>query len=69
MMVLTIMFWIPDMYIIAKSNAEAYPMKCLLCEDCGWVCERHTENPWKGPHACFAALLNALPRQTPGSAP
>jgi hypothetical protein len=26
--------------------------RCLLCEDCGWVCERHTEKPWDGQHAC-----------------
>jgi hypothetical protein len=27
-------------------------MKCLLCEDTGWVCEAHPDQPWEGPHAC-----------------
>jgi len=27
-------------------------MKCLLCEDTGWVCENHPDQPWQGPHAC-----------------
>jgi hypothetical protein len=35
-------------------------MKCLCCEDCGWVCENHPnqlcenhpDQPWEGPHAC-----------------
>jgi hypothetical protein len=27
-------------------------IKCSHCEDCGWGCERHTEKPWEGPHAC-----------------
>ena len=27
-------------------------MKCLLCEDCGWVCEVHLDRPWEGEHAC-----------------
>jgi hypothetical protein len=27
-------------------------MKCLLCEDSGWVCENHPDQPWEGPHAC-----------------
>jgi len=27
-------------------------MNCLLCEDCGWVCEAHPELPWEGGHAC-----------------
>ena len=31
-----------------KSNR---PMKCLLCEDCGWVCENHPDQPWTGPRA------------------
>jgi hypothetical protein len=25
---------------------------CLLCEDTGWVCENHPDQPWGGPHAC-----------------
>ena len=27
-------------------------MKCSLCEDTGWVCENHPDQPWEGPHAC-----------------
>jgi hypothetical protein len=27
-------------------------MNCLLCEDCGWVCEGHPDRPWEGEHAC-----------------
>jgi hypothetical protein len=27
-------------------------MKCLVCEDTGWVCENHPDQPWEGPHAC-----------------
>jgi hypothetical protein len=27
-------------------------MKCLCCEDTGWVCENHPDQPWEGPHAC-----------------
>jgi hypothetical protein len=27
-------------------------MKCLLCEDCGWVCENHPDRPFEGEHAC-----------------
>src|SRR5450631_3266898 len=30
----------------------ASPMKCFVCEDCGWVCESHPERPWEGEHAC-----------------
>jgi len=25
---------------------------CLQCEDTGWVCESHPDQPWTGPHAC-----------------
>jgi hypothetical protein len=27
-------------------------MKCALCEDCGWVCESHPDQPWEGKDAC-----------------
>jgi hypothetical protein len=23
-----------------------------LCEDTGWICENHTDQPWQGTHAC-----------------
>jgi hypothetical protein len=25
---------------------------CLLCDDDGWVCETHSDQPFSGPHAC-----------------
>lgn len=25
-------------------------MKCILCEDCGWVCEEHPTAPWNEEH-------------------
>jgi hypothetical protein len=25
-------------------------MTCLLCEDTGWVCENHPDQPFTGPH-------------------
>jgi hypothetical protein len=25
---------------------------CLQCEDEGWVCETHPDQPFSGPHAC-----------------
>jgi hypothetical protein len=27
-------------------------INCLRCEDTGWVCENHPNQPWQGPHAC-----------------
>jgi hypothetical protein len=27
-------------------------IKCALCGDCGWACERYPERPWDGDHAC-----------------
>jgi hypothetical protein len=27
-------------------------MKCLRCDDCGWLCEKHTRRPWLGDRAC-----------------
>ena len=27
-------------------------MSCLLCEDSGWVCENHPDQPFTGTHAC-----------------
>jgi hypothetical protein len=34
-------------------------MKCLLCEDSGWVCEVHQDQPWEGPHACTCGAAGA----------
>jgi hypothetical protein len=30
-------------------------MTCLACEDTGWVCENHPDQPWEGPHASLVA--------------
>jgi hypothetical protein len=27
-------------------------IKCNQCEDCGWVCENHPDQPWQGTPAC-----------------
>ena len=37
---------------------------CLVCDDTGWVCENHPDQPWHGLHACAcggagASLLSA----------
>jgi hypothetical protein len=48
-----------------SSSANPYlrRMKCLCCEDTGWVCENHPDQPWEGPHACScggAWMLQAI---------
>ena len=25
---------------------------CLQCDDTGWVCENHLDQPWDGIHGC-----------------
>jgi hypothetical protein len=30
------------------ARAGKQPMKCSLCEDCGWVCETHPQFDKKG---------------------
>jgi hypothetical protein len=27
-------------------------MKCLVCEDTGWVCENHPDQPFRHPAPC-----------------
>jgi len=34
-------------------------MKCLRCEDIGWVCEDHPGRPWERPHACPCGAAGA----------
>jgi hypothetical protein len=34
-------------------------MTCLLCDDTGWVCEAHQDQPWEGPHACQCGAAGA----------
>ena len=34
-------------------------LKCAICEDCGWVCELHTDTPWEGEHACPCGAAGA----------
>ncbi|SHH20212.1 hypothetical protein SAMN05443248_4046 [Bradyrhizobium erythrophlei] len=42
------------MYLIHTT-----PVKCSLCEDCGWVCESHPDKPWEGEHACTCGAAGA----------
>jgi hypothetical protein len=35
-----------------ELTTEFHQMKCLRCEDSGWVCENHHDRPWEGRHAC-----------------
>ena len=42
------------MYLIHTT-----PVKCSLCEDCGWVCESHPNKPWEGEHACTCGAAGA----------
>ncbi len=52
-------------------------MKCLLCEDTGWVCENHPDQPWQGPCGgagapcprCNAATADEPPRLPKGFEP
>jgi hypothetical protein len=48
-------------------------MKCLCCEDTGWVCEDHPDQPWQDAHACTCGGAGApCPRcnfATPGLLP
>jgi len=32
------------------------PVSCLRCDDSGWVCEAHPDQPWEGPRACRKPL-------------
>jgi hypothetical protein len=34
-------------------------MKCPLCEDSGWVCENHPQEPWEGKNACGCGAAGA----------
>jgi hypothetical protein len=34
------------------STRERAGVKCSLCQDCGWVCENHPDQPWEGKDAC-----------------
>lgn len=29
-----------------------FVMRCILCNDRGWVCANHPDQPWDGPDAC-----------------
>jgi hypothetical protein len=44
-------------------------MKCLVCEDTGWVCENHPDQPFTGPHACTAEALVHRARPAIGRRP
>jgi hypothetical protein len=30
-----------------RRKCHDRPMECLLCEDTGWVCENHPDQPWE----------------------
>jgi hypothetical protein len=32
---------------------------CPVCEDTGWVCENHPDQPWQGPHGCTCGSAGA----------
>src|ERR1700680_1505171 len=38
--------------VLLMHLIHTIPLKCTLCEDCGWVCENHPHKPWEGEHAC-----------------
>jgi len=43
---------IKEGFVICAAIPHVGHMKCLCCEDTGWVCEVHQDQPWTGPHAC-----------------
>jgi hypothetical protein len=53
--------------LAAKENvAVKIASRCLLCDDRGWICERHADKPWDGQHACRSTRrLAALSWTTP----
>ena len=41
--------------VISKKEhkgAGQVEVSCLFCDDEGWVCESHPDQPFAGPHAC-----------------
>ncbi|MGY4154303.1 hypothetical protein ACVINW_000145 [Bradyrhizobium sp. USDA 4461] len=32
---------------------------CILCDNTGWVCENHPDQPWTGNHACWCGGAGA----------
>src|ERR1700761_8881721 len=40
----------PDRSRVGDNAMTA--LKCSLCDDSGWVCESHPQEPWDGSHAC-----------------
>jgi hypothetical protein len=44
---------------LAREKRAAIEHACLLCEDTGWVCEDHPDQPWEGPHACRCGAAGA----------
>src|SRR5438067_5526482 len=44
-------------------------IKCFFCEDTGWTCEAHPDQPSTGPHACTCGGAGApCPRCNAASA-
>jgi hypothetical protein len=46
-------------YSTPAWQTDGETMKCLVCEDIGWVCEAHPERPWEGPHGCGCGAAGA----------
>ena len=44
------------------------PVKCTLCEDCGWVCANHPHKPWASTPATAGVLLRPCPWRNPSDA-
>jgi hypothetical protein len=34
-------------------------MKCVRCDDVGWICENHRDQPWDGDRACKCGSAGA----------
>jgi hypothetical protein len=44
-------------------------VKCIVCEDCAWVCEKHPAIPWEGPHGGACAPCPVCNGTKDGNAP
>jgi len=44
---------------LARWKRGEIEHRCTLCDDTGWVCEEHQDQPWEGPHACSCGAAGA----------
>lgn len=44
---------------LARAERDKTEHACPLCDDSGWVCEAHPDQPWDGPHACTCGAAGA----------